>query len=253
MDEQGSSANMANEMDSHANISDQNVNNVVNNSVSSDAVNQATPENQKTLSQDQINTIVKSSIQKGYNKGLKAQEQSQYSPAYESQNNSVDIESIKRSVKQEILGDFEAERQQELSNKEVNDFVESGKKLIEDAKTFSANHDDFDEKTSVINFGDNPSFVKEVAGLENSAEFLYQMADKPEKLGNLMMQLDNPATASVARAAIKKIAKQMQNNEEARELHNTPSPTSPIKPSQVNTGNGRSAHNDMLRDPDFMW
>lgn len=245
MDEQGSSENMANETDSQPNISDQSVN--VNNDVSS-----GEPVNQEMYSQEHVGKVAKTSRQKGFDKGYRtAQEEygQQHKPvesASESdnrvgENHSVNMDEVRESVKQEML-----------IQKEVENFQKSAQSLIEKTNAFAEKHEDFNDKISHINFVDNVDFVKEVSGLDNSAEFLYHMADKPEKLGNLLIQLQNPATASVAKSAIKQISKQMQTNEASKSLHNTPSPRSSLKPSSV-TGNMGVSHEDMLSDPTNMW
>ncbi len=99
---------------------------------------------------------------------------------------------------------------------------------------------DFNDKVSQLQLDKLPDIVKLAANVENTADVVYDLANNPGKMGNILSLANNPDTYHLAEIAMRRLSDSIQQNESSKNVRHAPDPLNPIKPSLSGTDNGSS-------------
>lgn len=216
---------------------------------------------EKMLPQSKVDELVKTNKLAAYEQGKKealaeAQKLRESNSYQASQNHNVSsmggMAQISEQKIQELIDkvadakvdakfqqrDTEAENryQQEQLNNTINDFA---KKVGEGAKKYP----DFEAKVKELDLvkviEGQPTFLALANSVDNPADVLYDLAENPQKLANILSFAGNPGTQHLAARQIKSLSDSIKANQSASNYKQPNEPLSQLKTSPLGTDNGR--------------
>lgn len=151
----------------------------------------------------------------------------------------------------------ETKKQQDKLAKEYLDYMQAqqAQDLVSRFTQKIANakdkYPDFEDKVGALQLGKIPAIVQLADGVENTADVIYDLADNPHKIANILQFAGNPETVHLAQIAMQRLSNSIKANEEARLTPQARQPLSQIKPSNAGTDNGVRNIRD-LRKQDWL-
>lgn len=229
-------------------------------SVSSDQgveqVSHADNVSSKTFSQDEVNRLIGAAKlkerEKASNASRNTQDHNQSNESHQANHAHHSNAQGNFDISEEVNKVLLQRQQQDLESRaleEAQGIINNFSQKVIDGKD---KYDDFDSKLTHVNL-ENPALVMSLKDLDNPADVLYALGEDPSTYLEIVNGLSSNYTAAAAQAKLQKIATKVKNDEEAHKLHNRGNVPSKIKSSPVNTGNARTSHSEMRKNPKYMW
>lgn len=193
-------------------------------------------EQEKLLTQSEVNEIAGKARQAGYERGVResgsqaqniaqgALTEEQVRKMIEEQTLKVQQEAARNAYAQQLIGDF--------SNK---------------MQTGSSQYEDFEQKVSALELHKIPEIIQLATGVDNTVDVMYELANKPYKVGNL---LNLARTAPhLAGAEMNRLSNSIKENKKAAQAIQTPEPISQMKPTSGTADQGTMSVSSLRRQP----
>jgi len=211
---------------------------------------------EKLLPQSQVNKIVqrekeqaalraRREVEEEYQQrleGINATSQQQRQ-RNDSTNREVDADAIYQQVQEK----FNQEMQQKQIEQEMSRVANSYLSKMQQGRE---SYDDFDEVTKELDPTAFPQLIYLVAGIDNAADVMYELARNPVKLNALDgLAAKNPR---YAQAELQKLSRSIAENKQAQndaESQTTPAPLDRLQPSRVSGSNGKQSISDLRAQP----
>lgn len=231
----------------------------VNTDINTDNASQVAPplQQEKLLPQHQVNALVGSAKQKGYekgyNEGLSARDSvnSVQSPQTLTHGQTVDPDTVRKIAQETFI-----KQQEELQKKALEEaYTQQGMQVLNqlNSKFNEAKQrlPDFDNVVKLQNFVNAPEVLHYANTVDNAGDVMYDLAKNPSKLANLT-SLHRSGLTDYATQAIREISDSIKQNQNALSQPKTPEPLNQIKPSNIGLGNSSNRSvADMMRDPAY--
>lgn len=214
---------------------------------------------QKMLSQDEVNSLVarekqnaaaraRQEVEREYQqKAMQAQQQQQMQSQQQEQQRMSQgpSEADADAIYQQVQERFNKEMQERQFQQEMTNVANSYHAKMDYSRK---SYDDFDDITKDFEPTAFPQLVYLVSGLENAGDIIYDLSKNPQKL----VTLDTLAQRSPrqAQAELLKLSQSISQNSNARteaDQYSTSAPLNPLQPSRVSGSNGKLTVRD-LRD-----
>ncbi len=108
---------------------------------------------------------------------------------------------------------------------------------------------DFDAKVSALQLDKIPNMVRLADEVDNTADVMYDLAENPAKLGNILSLVENPNTYHLAQLAMKRLSDSIKQNESAQNVRHASDPLKPVRSSLKGTDNGSNGVSGMRKQP----
>jgi len=219
-------------------------------------VEQPVEQQEKMLTQDQVNKVVqreKVLAAERARKEVEAEyqqraEQASQIPAQQAETNEntsreLDVGAITQQVREQL----NKEMQQKAFETEMSTVADNYLSKADLART---TYEDFDKVTANFNPGDFPQLVYLVSGMENGGSVIYELAKNPKNL-MLLSQMAKEAP-QMAQQELATIAQSITLNKQAVDNagdFETPAPLDRLNPSRVSGGNGEQSIKDLKAAP----
>ena len=212
---------------------------------------------EKLLPQHQVNALVGSAKQKGYEKGYQEatsalhSQRENVSPALPPHSQTVDPDTVRRIAEETFF-----KQQQELQKKAMEDaYTQQGMQVLNqlNGKFNEAKQriPDFDNVVKMQDFVNAPEVLHYANTVDNAGDVMYDLAKNPSKLANLT-SLHRSGLTSHAAQAIKEVSDSIKQNQNALSQPKTPEPLNQIKPSNIGLGDSQNRSvADMMKDPRY--
>lgn len=112
------------------------------------------------------------------------------------------------------------------------------KSFVGKLQNASEKYADFDAKVSALQLDKIPNIIRLTDEVENTQDVMYDLAENPGKLGNILSLANDPDTYHLARIAMKRLSDSIKQNESAQNVRHASNPLKPVKPSLSGTDNG---------------
>ncbi len=99
--------------------------------------------------------------------------------------------------------------------------------------------EDFDEKVGKLNLHAMLPIVAWANSLDNTADIMYDLANNPGKLSNVL-NLVNANQPQLAYDELQKLSGSIKTNEDASKIQHPRAPLNQLKPSPIGSDNGGS-------------
>lgn len=194
---------------------------------------------EKLLPQHQVNSLVGSAKQKGYEKGYQEALASikEGQPNVSHSNQSLDPDTVRKIAEETFF-----KQQEDLRKKALEEaYTQQGMQVLnqlnskfEDAKQRLP---DFDNVVKMQDFVNAPEVLHYANTVDNAGDVMYDLAKNPSKLANLTT-LHRSGLTNYAAQAIKEMSDSIKQNQTALQQPKTPEPLNQIKPSNIGLDNG---------------
>jgi len=228
------------------------------NQVSESAVDNTNfvPEQEKMLSQSQVNKIVqhekakatqtvKREMEEKHQKELESIQSQQQQQTQRNENVPRDVDA--NAIYQQVQERFNEEMQQRRLKDEMDRVATSYLSKIEQGKTA---YDDFEEVTKEFDPAAFPQLTYLVAGIDNAADVIYDLSRNPLKLVGLdRLAEKNPRQAQ---AELLKLSRSITENRQAQSDENSSNVAAPLdrlQSSRVSGSNGKLGIRDLRKQP----
>lgn len=214
--------------------------------------------NEKMLPQSQVNKIVqrekeqaalraRREAEEEYQRRLEELNASRQSQTQ--RNNTVSREVDADAIYQQVQEKFNQEMQQRQLEQEMSRVAQSYLSKMSQGREL---YEDFEDVTRDFNPAEFPQLVYLVAGIDNAADVIYELAKNPSKL----VTLDNLAQRSpkYAHAELLKLSRSIAENRQAAaeaDAQTTPAPLDRLQPSRVSGSNGKKTISDLRALPRY--
>jgi hypothetical protein len=200
---------------------------------------------EKMLPQSQVNKIAAQARSEGVERARKEYE----AKLAESQSSMGGISQMSPEHLQQMIAEaaqkhVDQQARMMTANKLVHEFTSK-------VTAGSAQYPDFEEKVSQLRLDKNPLLVVLANSADNTAGVLYDLANHPHKIGNILALANNPATEHLAQLEIMRLSKSIKDNEDAQKQAMPADPLSQLKPSTLGKDNGVMSVKD-LRGQDWL-
>jgi hypothetical protein len=198
----------------------------------SNTISESAPQQEKMLSQNDVNSMIAGAKRKAYDKGLEVGRSNQGQPTQQPIANNTGAglgESQISSMIESKMAEMAKQQQENLvmqnNRDQANRIVADLTSKMEAAKQ---NIPDYEEAmSSVNNFNDVPAILASVHTLDNAGEVLHHLAKNPKDipvLDALARGIPGAATAE-----LKKISDRLKQNENGKKSAYAPEPISQIE------------------------
>lgn len=211
---------------------------------------------EKLLSQSQVNKIVarekeqaalraKREAEEAYQRRL--EELNSTSQRQQQRNDTVSRDVDADAIYQQVQERFNQEMQQKQVEQEMTRVAQSYMSKVSQGREL---YNDFDDVTREFDPTAFPQLTFLVAGIDNAADIVYELARNPQKL----VTLDTLAQRAPrqAQAELLKLSRSIAENQQAlNEAGNqtTPAPLDRLQPSKVSGSNGKPSFRDLRAQP----
>ena len=191
---------------------------------------QAVAEQEKLLTQNEVNNMIGAAKRKAYEKGLDAA-QTQGQTTTQSQNSGAQAGLDESRVREIINSQITEVTQQQYAAAEKQRYQRQAEQITGDIaqKMVTARESipDFDNVMERVNFFDgSPAVVHAVHTLDNPAEVLYHLANNPRDIPAI--DALSKAMPAAATAELQKISDRLKQNENGKKSPHAPNPISQI-------------------------
>ena len=215
------------------------------------------PEQEKMLSQSQVNKIVqhekakaaqtiKRDMEERHQRELESIQSQQQQQAQRNENVPRDTDA--NAIYQQVQERFNQEMQQRRIKDEMDHVANSYLSKMEQAKS---SYDDFEEVTRDFDPTAFPQLTYLVAKIDNGADIIYDlMTRNPEKLAELQTLAER--SPSMAQARLLKLSNSISENRNAKvqeQSFNVAEPLDRLQSSRVSGSNGKLGIRDLRKQP----
>lgn len=198
-------------------------------------------DNEKLLKQSDVNNLVGSAKQKGFEKGYQqaaaemAQRQStQQNVQQPPVNPTSDIET---KIAQGVQKHLDKARQDAIDGERLHAANQMVARVIPKLEEAKGRYSDFDDVINKVDYANKaPSAVWLADAVDNSGDVLYDLAKNPIKLANI--EALNKINPSLALSEVKKLSDSIKQNQVAASKPTPPEPLSRVKPSNIGVDGG---------------
>lgn len=210
------------------------------------------PEQEKMLSQSQVNKIVqhekakaaqtiKREMEERHQKELESIQSQQQQQTQRNENVPRDMDA--NAIYQQVQERFNQEMQQRRIKDEMDRVANSYLSKMEQGKSA---YEDFEEVTKEFDPTAFPQLTYLVAGMDNAADVIYDLSQNPLKLAGLdRLAEKNPRQAQ---AELLKLSRSITENRQAQSDENSntaPAPLDRLQSSRVSGSNGKLGIRDL--------
>lgn len=214
------------------------------------------PENEKMLSQSQVNKIVqhekakaaqivKRELEERHQRELEEIHAQQQKQSQRNENVPRDVDA--NAIYQQVQERFNQEMQQRRLKDEMDRVANSYLSKMEQGKTA---YEDFEEVTKEFDPTAFPQLTYLVAGMDNAADVIYDLSRNPLKLAGLdRLAEKNPRQAQ---AELLKLSRSITENRQAQsdeESNTVAAPLDRLQSSRVSGSNGKMGIRDLRKQP----
>jgi hypothetical protein len=218
---------------------------------------------EKMLTQSQVNAIVQREKQQAASRATQ-QAELQYQQRMEQlqsqqqatqQQQTQDIQPVMQQSK-DVSADSMYQQVQERFNKEMqqkqveSEIAQVAQNYLQKMSSGKESYDDFEQVTADFDPSAFPQLVYLVAGMDNAAEVIYDLAKNSSKLITLdALALKSPRQAS---AELHRLSKSISDNKQAQSeagVQQVNAPLDRMQPSRVSSGSGPMSINDLRAQP----
>lgn len=219
------------------------------------AAQEASQPTEKMLPQSQVNRLV-GEIKRETADKVRREYEAKYAQQAQPQQTMGGMQQMSPDEIRNLIAQATKEQQDKLAQEYVNyaqqqqaqELVNRFKGKIESGK---GKYADFDDKVAKLQLGRIPAIVQLADSVDNTADVIYDLADNPHKIANILQFASNPDTVHLAEIAMHRLSQSIKDNEAAKQLPNARAPLSQIRPSNAGTDNGVKGVKD-LRKLDWM-
>jgi hypothetical protein len=214
-----------------------------------------------SISQSKIDSLISSGYKKGLEKATKQQSQPDQSQTGSHFDEQAVIERAKQEAQQAAQSIYQ--KNQEEHQKRIREQATQAKvaevvgKFKENLERDKDKYPDLLTKETHVDISDKYPLVEALSLIDNPADVLNELDQNPalyNKLSLASRAVNDYNSDSLGLAAeIKQIASKLKNDETASKIHNYDSPPSQVKSTHHARGATSSTHEDMLKDPDYMF
>lgn len=108
---------------------------------------------------------------------------------------------------------------------------------------------DFNNKVGELQLDKLPEIVRLANAVENTQDVIYDLANNPGKMGNLLSLAKDPDTYHLAEIAMRRLSDSIRENESAKNVRHASDPLKPIKPSLTGIDNGSNGVRGLRAQP----
>ena len=225
------------------------------------------PQQEKMVPQSEVNRLVGSAKQKGYDKAREEfhVEQPAAQPYAQQQNVQMQqgmqapqqanpmqqmnmdpqaqMRELARQAAQEAQQQYLQEQQQLLQQQQQRQLYED---LAAKAKDAKAQYNDFDETMQAVGYLDSmPEIQQAVAGFDNAGHVLYDLAKNPTKAADILKLAERDP--QIAYSQLQRLSDSIKQNRNAQNTAKAPEPLSQINPSNVGADSGHMSVRDFKK------
>ena len=210
----------------------------------------APQEQQKMLSQDEVNRIVvreKSRAAESARRELEEKHQKELAQRSSERNAETTREVDADEIYQQVQDRFNKEMQEQQLKQQMTQVANSYLQKIEKGRNA---YQDFDEITKEFDPSSFPQLTFLLSEVDNAGDVLYDLSKNPTKLAGI----DRIAEKNVnhARSIISKLSKSISDNKQAQEdsqSQNVSEPLDRLQSSRVSSSNGKMGVRDYRSQP----
>ena len=188
--------------------------------------NQQMAEQEKLLSQSEVNTIAGKVRQEAYEKGKKEAESSM---AQNRAQGSLTEEQVRQIVMDQTQRAQQEQMQMQQARQIIGDF---SSKMAAGADAYP----DFEQKVGALDLPKIPEIIQLANSVDNTADVMYELASKPYKVGNLITLART--APHLAHQEAQRLSASIKANQQAQQNIQTPEPVSQVKPTSAPAENG---------------
>lgn len=192
---------------------------------------------EKMLTQDEVNKLVGRVRHDGYEKGRRdAQAELQGS---QMSNPQITEDKLREMMREEAARVQEEQIRQAMAQQLIGEFaakMAAGKDKYED----------FEHKVAALDLAKIPEIIQLANGTDNAADVMYELANKPYKIGNILGLYARAPHLAIAE--MNNLASSIKSNQQAAQQAATPpEPMSQFKPSIAAGDNGKLSVRDFRK------
>ncbi|MGB1309585.1 MAG: hypothetical protein ACPG47_00160 [Leucothrix sp.] len=197
-----------------------------------------------TLAQSEVNKLVGSAKQKGYQKGYEkalneyqSQQPETASIPQASPQAVTSQEEIQKLVDERLAESARLQKETQERTYYESEATRVLNELAAKTNEVKANYSDFDDKLAQVGyFEKTPELLHYANTVDNSGDVLYDLAANPAKMATFKQLSDiNPQLAVIE---MKRLSDSIKQNKQAQSQKMPPDPLRPVKSSNVGTDNG---------------
>lgn len=141
---------------------------------------------------------------------------------------------------------------QDLNNKHEQDVHEQNRKqlvsnFVGKIEAAKSKYPDLDKKLAKLPLAKMDHILHMANSMDNTAEIMNDLADNPNKIGNLHAQFS--MSPELAYETMGKLSQSIKDNDSASQVKTANEPLSQITPSTVGTDNGSMSVSDLRKQP----
>jgi|ERR1700761_455269 len=152
------------------------------------------------------------------------------------------VEEATRKQQERLTQEWLVHNQAQQDENILNSFV--GK-----LQNASDKYADFDEKVSSLQLDKIPNIIRLSDEVDNTQDVIYDLAENPGKLGNILALANDPNTSHLAKIAMKRLSDSIKQNELSKNVRHASNPLRPVKPSLSGTDNGSNGVSGLRKQP----
>lgn len=216
--------------------------------VSQSAPMQQSMHQEKVLTQSEVNDLIGRKKAEAYEQG-KREALAQFQPAPQAQQQQVsqmggmqqfNPDQLRNMVAEEAQRQLQYHAQMAQGERIANEFTQ---------KMMSAKdkYPDFEQVVSGLDFSKIPQIVQLANGSENTADIMYDLAQNPHKIANLLTLANTDPR--LAHQGMQKLSASIKQNQSVENQKNAREPLSQVTPSITGTDNGSQTISDLRKQP----
>lgn len=217
--------------------------------------------NEKLLKQSDVDSIVGRAKAEAYERGKREysssqQQQSSSQPQAQSQPQTlggmpqVTENEVRKLAAQEasrLRDEWIQESQQKSNEQEATRIAQEFTNKLDTGK---AKYQDWDQTVGDVEFKNIPHIVQLANMVDNTADVMYDLAQNPEKIGNLQQLINT--SPKLAYNLMVKMSQRLKDNEAATNFKLPKSPLNHMRPSNTGTDTGAmKSVSDYRRNPNY--
>lgn len=197
---------------------------------------------EKLLSQNEVNDIVGKVRHAGYEKGRKDAMAETKDSAMS--NPQLTEDQIRQMMREEASKVQEEQFRQQAAHHILSEFstkMSSGKER----------YPDFEEKVAGLDLAKIPQIIQLANATDNTADVMYELANKPYKVGNILSLLNSAPHLAIAE--MQNLSNSIKTNQKAAQtVSSAREPLSSFRPSNAGIDNGVKSVGDFRKMPWLM-
>lgn len=192
---------------------------------------------EKMLTQEEVNKLVGRVRSEGYEKGRK--DASAELQGSQMNNPQISEDKLREMMREEAARVQEEQIRQAMAQQLIGEF---STKMVAGKEKYP----DFEEKVAALDLAKIPEIVQLANSIDNTADVMYELANKPYKIANILGLLQRAPHLAISE--MNNLSKSIKANEQATQQVSTPrEPLSQIKPSTAGGADGKLSVKDFRK------